>query len=519
MNKKIRDNIFLVICCALIFNNVPEAIQLNSIGGVMGKKLLIYPLLVGFVYTAYCQYKYKNNINHFKIFKRFILFYICIMILSLLVGICVYPYYDLILYGPIDQIEKMSKLINILQYMDISVEYDLLVILWMIIRNIKNLLLEIIYTFGGAYMIFCWYYNEWKQGIAVLKKSIVVSLIIIFLYSSIEIFYLSGNKLAENILINITPYFHYVEEYGTWWPPLLWRGQLRSIFEEPSYFGMYATFIMPMLWYKIINLKKNNIILFCCVMVMFCFCLFLTKARTAVCLFLGEMFLLTIIVLYFKNINLYKKYAMIILCSVIAFIGANIFISNIMNSNNNDIVNLEVNEYISNNITSIASTEQRSNNTRYSIMIADLKLGLDYPILGVGYNLRSAYIPNYLPEMSRNNKEVNTWINEQHNLGVLKKSIPKLGEYTSRFSETGILGLIIFLIPSIILLKSCIIKLFYKKIEYQQKLMYAFFLISFIGVLMIGLGDTINNTYYYWVLLGLGYAMCFGKPGDDIKHE
>ena len=32
-------------------------------------------------------------------------------------------------------------------------------------------------------------------------------------------------------------------------------------------------------------------------------------------------------------------------------------------------------------------------------------------------------------------------------------------------------------------------------------------------------GYSINITYCYWVLLGLGYAMCFGKPGDDIKHE
>ena len=34
------------------------------------------------------------------------------------------------------------------------------------------------------------------------------------------------------------------------------------------------------------------------------------------------------------------------------------------------------------------------------------------------------------------------------------------------------------------------------------------FLISFLGVMASGMGDTINITYSYWLLLGLGYAMC-----------
>ena len=29
-----------------------------------------------------------------------------------------------------------------------------------------------------------------------------------------------------------------------------------------------------------------------------------------------------------------------------------------------------------------------------------------------------------------------------------------------------------------------------------------------------GLGDSINITYCYWVLLGLGYAMCFAKTSN-----
>ena len=177
-------------------------------------------------------------------------------------------------------------------------------------------------------------------------------------------------------------------------------------------------------------------------------------------------------------------------------------------------INDSIENYLDDNIGSLASTEQRSNNSRYSIMIADLKIGLEYPVLGVGIGLRDAYIPEHLPEMSEGNKEISRWIENQQERGILKSGFPKLGEYTSRFAETGILGLIAFLIPPVFLLVNLL-----KKIRKEKDLRYLLFTISFIGMLATGIGDSINITYCYWVLLGLGYAMCFGKPGDDIKHE
>lgn len=510
MNKKIRDTIFFIICFTLIFNNIPEILQLNSIGGFMGKKLVIYPLIIGLIYTYYCQYKYKNVCVYFKQFRIFLFIYTVLIMISFIVGLYIYPYYSLIVEGPMEQINKISNLIYILKILNINIDQDTLVIFWMIIRNLKNLLLETIYTFLGSYMIFCWYYKEWKSGWNILEKSINVSLGIVLIYCSIEIFYLAGNEFAKNILINITPFFHYVEEYGTWWPPLLWKNQLRSVFEEPSYFGMYATFIMPFLWYRILTgTQKKNMLYNILVLIAFLFCLFLTKSRMATCLFLVEYILFLLIFFGLKKNLLYKKYMIITMCLIISFFSANVFISYTENNRSNTI-DLKVNQYVNENITSITTTDKRSNNTRYSVMIADLHLGLDYPFLGVGYNLRNAYVLNYLPKMSDNNKEINKWIEEKEKMGILKKNIPKLGEYTSRFSETGFLGLFIFFIPPFILFKCFIKKIRNKKLEYNTKLIYLIYLISFIGVLSIGIGDTINNTYYYWILLGLGYAICLG---------
>lgn len=507
MSSKIKNQLFFLICFTLIFNNIPKVLQMNFIGSVLGDKLVFYPLIIGFVYTIYCEYKYKNVLVNVDKFINYIVIYVSLIMLSSIIGLYTYPYYDLIFSGPVEQIEKLPKVLSILQSFGINIEEKTLLILWIIIRVIKGLLLETIYTFGGAYMIYCWYHNNWQQGFKILSKAIICSITVILLYSSIEIFYLAGNKTATEILAVITPFFHVVLTAHDWWPPLLWKEQLRSIFAEPSFLGIYAAFVIPFLWYKFMVNKDKYKIVYSLIITFFIFLVFLTKARTAIALFSGEVCILLLYMVYLRNKIFIKNVMLICTCIVISFISANIFISNMANTKTNTEVGVE--QYFEDNLGSLASTEKRSNTARYSIILANLNIGIDYPVLGVGLNLNDAYIPDYLPEMSENNHEVNMWINDQKEMGILKSGFPNLCEYSSRFSETGFIGLIIFLIPAILLLKCLIIKILDKKIKYKE--IYVFYSISFIGILAAGMSNSINVVYCYWVLLGLGYAMCFGK--------
>ena len=184
-----------------------------------------------------------------------------------------------------------------------------------------------------------------------------------------------------------------------------------------------------------------------------------------------------------------------------------------MVDNKYDINGIE--SYLETNLYSLGSTSQRSNNSRYSINIADFKIGLEHPLIGVGSGLRNAYIPDYLPEMAKDNGEVKMWIQNQKEKGILRSGFPKLGEYTSRFAETGIIGLILFLIPPFVLLNKLYFKITNNVLSVYCRLPYVFFTISLIGIMASGLGDSINITYCYWVLLGLGYAMCFEKEDKN----
>lgn len=202
INKKVINGLFSVIVFTLIFNNMPKNIQIIFIGGLLQNKLIFYPIFIGLVYSIYCQYKYKNIFVSFNRFSKFIIVYLGGICISLIIGLYTYPYYDLILNGPITQIEKLPKVVKILNDFEIYIDEKILTILWIIQGRIKGALLEVLYTFGGAYMIYCWYHNNWQTAFKILIKAVLVTLIVVFGYCFIELFYLSGSEFAKK-------YFNY----------------------------------------------------------------------------------------------------------------------------------------------------------------------------------------------------------------------------------------------------------------------------------------------------------------------
>lgn len=519
MNTKICNLIFLFISIFLIFNTIPKTIQMNLVGGILQDKLVFYPVFVGMIYTLYCQYKYKNVLMNFDKFFKFVVIYITVVLISLLVGLYTYPYYDLVISGPVTQIEKMPIVIKFLSSLGIDADINALTVLWMIARAIKGVLFEVVYAFGGAYMIYCWYYDDWRTAFKILIKGVLVSLIVVFSYSVIEVFYLAGNETAKDILVKITPYFHDINNpassQGTW-PPVLWYDlQLRSIFAEPSYFGIFAGFSIPFLWYCI-NDRKNSIF-YSIIFTIMSFLLFLTQARTAIALLFAEMTLLFIALVYFRQKLLLKTVFLVYLSVSIAFFSSNYFINNYIDNvpkdsrQNVGITNIKVSAYLDKNFNSIFTANQRSNSARYAYIKSAFRVGVDYPILGVGKGLTAAYLVDYFTDDENKVGEVKRRIQRQNEVGILAASIPILCEYIQRFAETGIVGSIVYFLPLLFLLRWLFKK--FKTLQYE----YLFYSISIIGMLASAISLDLTGTYYYWVLLGLGYAICFGKENQERK--
>ena len=142
LNLKICNVLFFLICFSLVFNNIPKPIQMNFIGAILSSKLVFYPFIIGLVYTLYSEYKYKNVFVNFKLFSKFLLIYLVITFLSLIIGLYTYPYYDLIINSPTLQIEKLPKVISILNNLGMYPDEKLLIIFWTIARTLKTTFLE-----------------------------------------------------------------------------------------------------------------------------------------------------------------------------------------------------------------------------------------------------------------------------------------------------------------------------------------------------------------------------------------
>lgn len=513
MNRKICNFIFFILCFSLIFNNIPKIIQLNFLGGPIGSKLTIYPLLAGVIYSVFCHYKYRDVFVDTKWVSRYIMVFISVEALSTVIGLVTYPYYDLVLNGPVDQIEKLPKVLNFLSLHGIYADEKLLMQAWIIIRQLKGIIVETFWCFGGAYMIYCWYKNNWHEALHIMILGISASFIVLFFYASIEIPYLAGNSVATNILKAVNPYIHPISTDHGWWPPLLWKGQLRLIFSEPSHVGNFIAFGLPIIWYMYFSLtgwSKNFAII---VHILMSFLIFTTKARTAWAMLAGMIVLLLCLIIWGKRYALLKKYAILIFGLGIGFLGYIQFehYTSHVSTLNNDNVAVQA---VQNNLMSLASSNKRSNGARYALLKAHFRTGMEHPFLGVGRGLASAYVHDHFTAEESENMEVAKWIRDEDEHGPMASgySIPNaLNEFVSRFSSTGVLGVVIFFFP-FAYVTICLLRKWRKNSE----LTAMFITLALISSVVAGCNGNINVFYSVWLLLGIDYAIVFSdtKKGN-----
>ncbi len=518
MNTKIRDTIFFLMVFVLIFDNIPKPVQLNFIGGPVGSKLEVYPLLAGFLYSFYCQYKYGGVFVDCKRFCQYVAVFVAVMLVSTVVGLVTYPYYDLLLNGPVNQIEKLPKVLAFCQAHGISVNAKLLMQAWLVVRTLKGVLLEAFWCFGGAYIVYCWYKNEWQRAVEVLTKAVLSFVMVLFLYAAVEVPYLAGNQTAARILSAINPYIHTVVTNHGWWPPLLWKGQLRLVFPEPSHVGNIIAIAVPVIignYY--IYKKQTRITLF--VITVMSFLVFLSNARTAYAMLFGMLTLLFLLLLFSKRVDFFKKYVCILVCVAVGFACYVNFASstkdNHVNSQNKISESKVAVNALQNNFASLASSNQRSNKARYALIKAYTRTGMQHPFFGVGNGLTSAYVERNFTAEEAKDREVAMWIKYQQQYGPMAPgyALPgALNEFVDRFSNSGLMGLGIFCMPFIYVLYK-LLKLYYVNGD-MQAMFIAFAIIS---LLVAGCNGSVNVLCAIWLLLGLGYAIAFGTPVKEQK--
>jgi hypothetical protein len=171
-----------------------------------------------------------------------------------------------------------------------------------------------------------------------------------------------------------------------------------------------------------------------------------------------------------------------------------------------------------NKMTALTSQTEGSNQQRYGLMYVETLIGRDHPIFGVGgQELKQAYIPEYIPDWLKGNKEVRLWLFYQKTKGVYNLGFPILSDYTHQFSSYGLLGFILYLIPSFyglfLLINKRKLWLLSSTTEYMR---IAILSISYFGLMASFIGCNSFETYIYWLLLSVLLGYC-GTLGCNFK--
>ena len=502
-SNKYIDSLIGLSFIFVIFPVIPMSLRIGFLGGEFSAKASFYTLFICLVYSVWLK---RHSLRQYHLYWKELL-YIALLgfsiAVSLVHGLINFPYYDLV-PGTNYMNHKLEAIIQFIFNETVS-EYTLSVIHFCF-RVLKNSLTQLIFTFGFSYLIFYWYKNRSETILKIVSKGSLISASLVVVFGVVELFYFGKQQWALSLLTYIRPIVHAIEINNTWWPPLFWPElQFRSLFPEPSFLGIYAVITIPFIWSIIFTSKNKKLVgLSFIILLLLEMITLLANSRTATVFFIIDHILLVFaLCIQFRNKKFIIHTVLVTLIGLLAFVGNIVYTSNVL--------------YVqdASTISSLSKKDRRSNNQRYGVMKADLDIFKENPLLGIGQGLRTPYVLNHLDEDTLNGAEVKMWIENIKNKGLINISIPMLGEYTSRLSETGIISFVLFMGPIVLLL----VRLFIYVFKNPKDIWIIFFTIAYIESLLTGIGTTLNELYYFWILLGFGYALVYTRNSYRNKVD
>ena len=494
LKKLQKIMLFMTIIC-LPLNSLPEAFTLPGVGSILSNYFLFAAILL----LVYEYFKFRFEINK-KVIKFFAVFVIW-QVICLINGLVTYEYNELL---TLEQIPKLKAILYFLDKFSINLDELIAIKTWLFLRFSKDILFTNNIIFFVAFYIWHLYKNNFNGAFKDIRKAIICLVIIMGAYSFIELLWLKLDlQFAEDFLINVNPLLYDPKSSHGWWPPLLWKNQLRSICTEPSYFGIISVLCLPFLW-SLLCENKNK---FFASVLIFYFTLMIaaTNARTAVVLVIAEILLLSIFAVIQKS--LLKKLLIILLVSSLAFTANLIDYHQFINYGSIDGISAA--KYLERNVGSITESNARSNSARLANLIANLETIKQYPVFGVGTGLKDAYINSNLPEFAYNNYEVRNWSRYMYNEGVLKSGFPPLNKFADIAVQNGLIGLILYFLPLLYILN----KIFRlrKLIIYDSKtIMLIIAMVALLGAMMSNSALIICN--------GIVWGLLYCKV-SSVKRE
>lgn len=447
----------------------------------------------------------------FLIEKKIVLFLCSLMawqIFCLVHGLYVYKFENLML---IDQFPNVNKIFDIYYAWGGNAQQITLIKIWRFLVGTKDILIQDNILFFSLYYVYHLYKDNSSLGFSDIRKGIVILFLIMGSYSFVELLWLKFSLTsAGDILQAVNPYLYDPVSAHGWWPPLLWKNQLRSICAEPSFFGVVGMFMFPFLWSYCF--KKKTFVIGYFMSFYFSLMLFATNSRTAIVLTLGEVMMLGLSFFWVRE--KYYIYRGILLSAVIisAFcvnlLNFKGVIPNVASEENTALGS--ANQYVSQNVESVAQKDSRSNNVRINYLIASGKTVYQYPVFGVGYGLKDAYIEKNIPQDIGNTGELALWKEYMHKYGIFKFGYGSTNKYTEIAMSYGMIGFGMFFVPLLCLL--------FNLIKYRSVLLNDYDTI-FLCIIMVALLAAFFSSRIDIVASGMVWGLLYCKLNEKKKNH
>lgn len=418
-------------------------IHLPLVGGNLPEFFLLTSIIWGVLenLSTYMSFD-KNEVCGLKFLGLMFLW----AVICSVIGVALYPYYSVI---DLTQMENFKNFYDNLASFSVYVDDLSAIKWWLSYKAVKYSFTYVFFSFIISFWIYHLYKNCWQDGMDDIKRALTGICSVLIGYSVIEVGYLCGFVFCKDLLALINPTYMDIQSSHGWWPPLFWnQPQLRSMFPEPSFFGIFTAMAIPFFMSDFYNKKKSvNICFYILIYTFLVIMLVLSKARTGLILFLGEFFLMICWSLIYRFYQ-WRRLILLFSCTGIAFLAGLGLVSQFQPVSAQGALQNQVSikSYVSDNVAS-AVGNKRSNNARYANVMATFRTGLDSPLLGVGINMRNEAVAEHLTEEEKGNGEVTLWMRYMKEKGLLKSGFPNLNQFSVVFAEQGIIGLILFIIP------------------------------------------------------------------------
>lgn len=425
-------------------------------------KLSMYPLfalsIIWFVWEAKRK-RLKDYVPILLVFAAYFLINIAVVIH----GDLIFPYYEFAHYETLEGGDRIAYQVISALFGSLSNQTS-----WIISNILKSCLTittKFFFSWFLLYSAFLFYRETKFDVLNDIWIGITCILPFIFIYEIFEFSYLLGFSFGEVVLGKVNPLLYEINTSHGWWPPLYWS-QVRSVFQEPSFFSYWGAFCLPSF---MMNIQKRYKLALNLVEYFFiAFIVLSANARTGTALVIGAV----AVFIVFNFIANMKKSVLtsifVILVLSVAFIFATWFSVAINDPRNTDTstatatvsnsgIASAITKYVDNNIESIVDPNARSNQQRFAMMRAQMEVFTDHPILGVSEQLSGFYFLDRFEQYEIENNEAKLWMETQIKNGSLMRGFPQLSEYTYSLATSGILGFIINTLP--ILFFVCLIVL------------------------------------------------------------